>query len=327
MNNPAHGNPMPEVRVRFQLNIKSVVETNMSPVTKIVVCFLFAGILATCGQRDDHDRALEKVAADERDHESAGGVPNEQVLDTLRAMKERFNITRETYWNNKGGVLANDFFEVWYPPGYLTVTQGMLAFGKLVDAQKKFRRIFGSDPGDRLVVICSATMAGYTEQTGLEWFVYAKVDGDEVHYQPIGVLVQRTLADCAVPRGYFEWGILRLSKHRAPQWLTQGFASLLSDEEKFLEDQLREFSDDVKMTLEEINLALENKNDRKAYRLALYDAYRMVRRLTAHHDRDKITDVIRLMGNVDSVADAFEKTFDRSYEEVVSDAMDFKVNQ
>jgi hypothetical protein len=53
----------------------------------------------------------------------------------------------------------------------------------------------------------------------------------------------------------------------------------------------------------------------------------MVRRLTAHYDRDKIADVIRLMGNGDSVAVAFEKTFDRSYEEVISDAMDFKVNQ
>jgi hypothetical protein len=299
----------------------------MSSVTRFVVCLLFVGVLAACGQGDDHDRALKKVAAEEHDHESAPVALNEQVLDSLRAMKERFTITREAYWEKRGGVLANDFFELWYPPGNVTVTHGMFAFGELVDAQKKFRRIFGSDPGDRLVVICSATMEGYTEQTGLEWFVYAKVDRDEVHYQPIGVLVQRKLADCALPRGYFEWGILQLSKHRAPQWLTQGFSSQLSDEAKILEDQLSEFSDDVKMTLEEINLALEKKNDRKAYRIALYDAYRMVRRLAAHYDRDKITDVIRLMGNGDSVAVAFEKTFDRSYEEVVSDAMDFKVTR
>jgi hypothetical protein len=94
-----------------------------------------------------------------------------------------------------------------------------------------------------------------------------------------------------------------------------------------LEDQQSEFPDDDKMTLEEINLALEEKNDREAYRVALYNAYRMVRRLIAHYDRDKIADVIRLMGNGDSVAVAFEKTFDRSYQEVISDAMDFKVNQ
>ena len=318
---------MPQVKKRFQLNIKCGVKTNRSSLTKLVVCFLFAGILAACGQGDDHDRALKKVAADEHDHESPPLALNEQILDSLRAMKERFNVTREEYWDNRGGVLANDFFELWYPPGKVTVTHGMFAFGKLVDAQKKFRRIFGGDPGDHLVVICSATMEGYTEQTGLEWFVYAKVDGDEVHYQPVGVLVQRNLADCAVARGYFEWGILRLSKHRSPQWLTQGFSSQLSDEEKILEDQQREFSDDVKMTLDEINLALEEKNDKRAYRVALYNAYRMVRRLTAHYDRDKIADVVRLMGNGDSVAVAFEKTFDRSYQEVISDAMDFKVNQ
>lgn len=304
---------------------------SISPIVlRLAFSFALAGILLNCGGDGEKTQErrditpLEKVSASDK----VGGVLDAGLLDSLRARKERYRITRDEYWNGRGGVLANEFFEVWYPPGRATVDHGMYTFGLLVDAKKKLHRLVGRQPSDRLTVICSPTMESYTQFTGFEWWMYSRITGDEIHFQPIDVLYQRHLVVVAVRRGYFEWGIPKLSGDRAPRWFTQGLSSLLSEEEYFLESQLQEFEGEkIKMDVGQIESALEKRNDRKEYRIAAYNAFRMVRRVVAAHGREKVAEVIRLMGEGDDAKTAFEKAYGQRYKDLVEYATDFQVNR
>jgi hypothetical protein len=288
-----------------------------------------AAVLIGCGEGGQKSQEeIDRLVREKLDRENKPGVLTDAVLDTMRAMKERFSITRDEYWTETGGVLANDFIELWYPPGPVSVTHGMFAFGQLVAAQGSFNRYFGRDPADHLTVVCAETMPGFSDDTGLPWYVYAKVGRDEVVIQPIDVLYVRTLGEIAVQRTYYEWGINRLSAGRSPQWLKHGLSSLLAGEEQVLENQLGEFKDSpAKMPLDKIETALRKKKDRKAYRIAMYDAWRMARRLVAAHGEEKVAEVVLLLGREKKRDRAFETVFGQSYDEVASYAWDFKVAQ
>lgn len=299
-----------------------------SIVFRSAVSFALAVILLSCGgngemTREERDAAaLAKVKGPDRK-----GKLFEDVLDSLRARKERFRITRDQYWSGQGGVLANDHFELWYPPGGSTVDHGMYAFGLLVGAKKKFHRTFGRDPGDHVTIICSSTMESFTEQTGHEWWLYSRIEGDEIQYQPIEILFMRNLGDVAVPRSYHEWGIIKLSGGRAPHWFTQGMASLLAEEEWFLEEQLEEFQgQNLKMTRGQIDSAFENLTDKRAYRIAAYNAFRMARRLVAGHGREKVAEVMVLMSGGTGAETAFEKVYGQPYGDLMEYVLTFQVN-
>jgi hypothetical protein len=294
-----------------------------------VVCVLAVALLAGCGKNEQKERGeREQLVREKLKREYKAGVLTETVMDSLRAMKERFGITRDEYWDKDGGVLANDFLELWYPPGPVTVTHGMYAFQQLVAARARFQRLFGRDPADHLTVVCGPSMPEFTDDTGLEWYVYSRVTNDEIYYQPIDVLFVRKLGEVAVRRGYYVWGIHRLSKGQSPHWFEEGMASLLADEDKFLEMQLKEFPDSpVKMSIGDIETALRKKDDRKMYRIALYDSWRMVRRLVAAHGNDKIAEVVLHMERGEKRDKAFETVFGQPYDRVVGYALDFKVNE
>ena len=105
-------------------------------------------------------------------------------------------------------------------------------------------------------------------------------------------------------------------------------ASLLSDEDVHLETQLKEFpGEKIKMNLDEIEGALGRIENKKYYRIALYNAFRMVRKLAAGSGRDKVLEAVKLMGEGSGRSDAFEKAYGMSYEDVTADALSFKVNQ
>ena len=81
------------------------------------------------------------------------------------------------------------------------------------------------------------------------------------------------------------------------------------------------------MSIGDIDSALKKKNDRKVYRFALYNSYRMVRRIAAAHGQEKMAEAVLLMGSGQKPKKAFESAFGLPYDELVAYAMDFKVNR
>ena len=66
---------------------------------------------------------------------------SETILDTLRRLKKTHNVTRDEQWPGQGGVLGNDFFEVWYPEGVTMITHGMRVVDDMMHARAKFARL------------------------------------------------------------------------------------------------------------------------------------------------------------------------------------------
>jgi hypothetical protein len=289
---------------------------------------IVAVLIAGCGKGGDEPDRQQTAAEEIRRRETAGPPLSDEVMDSLRTLAVRYNVTREEYWEGKGGVLGNEILEVWYPPGKTTVTHGMHTLAEMMKARDKTRRYFGQAPDESLKVVCAMSMASYREKTGREWWVYGKVDNNEIYLQPIEVLYQRTLLDIAISRCYFEWAVGRLSGDRAPAWLRHGLASLLSDEDWVLENQLNEFPDErINMTLADVESGLHNFVDKKSYRVALYNAFRMTRTLAAGSAREKLLETIRMMGTGADAAAAFEDVYGSTYGDLTAGALDFKVNR
>ncbi|MGD8414912.1 MAG: hypothetical protein PVF33_11815 [Candidatus Latescibacterota bacterium] len=296
-----------------------------------VFCLVTLAVWIGCNEGHEHKDSKDRIDFERRTIEdletrNKPGRLTAAALDSLRAMKERFSITRDEYFEGDGGVLENDFFELWYPPGTLTISHGMFAFSQMVEARNKFKKYFGEDPGDHFLVVCVRTMPQFHDKTGLDWWHYSKLYGDGIVFQPIDILFQRQLAEVAVQRGYYEWGIRKISEGRCPYWLSEGLASLMSNEGWVLVGQIKEFEgQDLEFSVRETDKALKNKNDRMAYRTATYIAWTMVERLTARYGQEKIAEAIRMMGAEKNVDKVFETVFGQSYDEVTANARDFKV--
>jgi len=246
---------------------------------------------------------------------------NDAELDTLRAMKQRLKVTRDEYWDDRGGVLANEAFEVWYPPGRMTVSHGMYVLDHMMKCRDKMVKMFGWVPEGRLTIVCSQTMEAYTAATGREWWHYARIDDGRITYQPIPILLARGLLDIAVPREYYDWYLLRITHEHAPHWMVEGFASVLSDEWTILEDNLTEFPRDaVRMKVGEVEKALETDSDRKQARLAYYNALRMVDRLVQERGQEKMVAMLKAIGDGKRPTEAAESVYATSYDQLVIDA-------
>ena len=93
-----------------------------------VFCLLAAILLVGCsGQKSEQEqqRTAERLLRERSGKTDEGPRVPQNVADSLRVLKKRYEITRDEYWLNKGGVLANEHYELWYPPGPVTVTHGM----------------------------------------------------------------------------------------------------------------------------------------------------------------------------------------------------------
>jgi hypothetical protein len=248
------------------------------------------------------------------------------TLDSLRVKKKRFDITRDEYWQNEGGVLANKYFEVWYPEGATTVTHAMYIFEELMPARKKVEAYFGQAPEDLLVIKNSIEIDVYKRVTGREWWYYSEIRGDTAIFVPVYTLYKRGISPVAVPHEYYQWAVRKIARHGAPRWLEEGIASRLSNEGPLLLDQLYEFAgENFAMTPERIDEVLQGEEDRRDARIAYYHSYRMVERLAEKYGDDKVKSAVTLIGMGNTVDQAFTTAFGAGQAAVVKEALDYTV--
>lgn len=241
------------------------------------------------------------------------------VRESLRVYRDRHKITRDEYWDGYGGVLANEYFEVWYPEGKTGVTHGLHCFNIIMPAHKQFVDAFGSAPDDTLVIYCIADMVEYRGRTTRDWWHYSEMKGDTLTYQPLFVLVKRGLDKIAVPKEYFKWAIRRSSGERAPRWLEDGMASRMAGEGDLLRAQLVEFDDYFQeMSADDVETLLEKEEVRGRTRMAYYRAYRMTTNMVDRYGEDRVWAFVSGLGDGMSLDDASRKVFDEPFDNVVA---------
>jgi hypothetical protein len=302
----------------------------------VFVTLVFAvGLLAGCGGDKKQPESAqtgtssgEKPGGTEFEYPPANPLYKLQgsALDSLRVKKKRFDITRDEYWEGEGGVLANKYFEVWYPEGGTTVTHAMYIFEELMPARKKFEAYFGQAPEDLFVVRNTLEIDVYKRATGREWWYYADIRGDTATFVPVYTLYKRGISPIAVPHEYYQWAIRKITRHGAPRWLEEGLASRLSNEEPLLLDQLYEFEgENLSMTPERIDEVLQGEEDRRDTRIAYYHSYRMVERIAEKYGEDKLKSAVTLIGLGNSIDQAFTTAFGADQATVVKQALDYTV--
>jgi hypothetical protein len=281
---------------------------------------------------EGHQHAMKEGDSHEGHDHDMENVPKrrpkkipQSVMDTLRAKKVRYNITKDLYWDDKGGVLANDFMEVHYPPGPTTVTHGMHAFEQIVFAREKCRSYWGVVPDEKLNVSSPLEMEQYKLQTGRDWWHYSKIEGNQITFQPIYILHQRGLGEIAFAHEYHKWAIGKLSKGEAPRLLMEGIASHLSEEKAILLQQVQHLSEEEqKMTAKEVENTLKKESKMEPTRLAYYHAHRLVTGIIHRHGDEALQLIMKRLREGVKLDSAFQEACHKSYQEVLKEVADYK---
>jgi hypothetical protein len=303
---------------------------------RLIVLFLILGLFAVVTGCDKGEKEAEVARTDDTGgsekpsfYPEANALKKLQgpLLDSLKVKKKRFNITRDQYWQTKGGVLANEFLEVWYPPGRMTVTHGMYMFEEVMPARDKYKAVFGEVPQEFLVMVISQEIEPYKEETGRDWWYYAEMRGDTLIYVPVYTLYKRGISSIAVPHEYYQWAIRKTTRHGAPRWLEEGLASYLSGEGDLLLDQAYEFRADVPAmdTPEKVEAALQGEKERGESRIAYYRSYRMVMKLIETYGEGKLVEAVKEIGRGNTLDEAFEKAVGKSYADILEIASDYDI--
>jgi hypothetical protein len=247
---------------------------------------------------------------------------NALETDSLRSMKNTHKITRDEYWDDHGGVLANDLLEVWYPDGKVNVMQGAAMFKHAMQSHDRVKRLFGEAPDDHLVIICAGNLEVYTYSTGRQWWHYSSIRGDTISIQAPIELYTRGLLKVVGPREYYEWAIGKISGGKAPRWVQEGFASYLAAEAQVLEDQRQDFValGPVAIAPAETERLLKAEADRRETRRAYYNAYRMSEQLVKRHGETAVAAWVVAMRTEPDLNAASEKALAMNYDAVLAEA-------
>jgi hypothetical protein len=301
----------------------------MRRATQFAVVFVSLIVALGCGKSSDTETAQNtqtKKMPTQEPYETpehlkrfgTGGTQlPETVLDTLRALKKHHEITRDEQWPGRGGVLANDLFEVWYPEGLTMITHAMRVVDDMMNARDKFAGVFGDAPAERLVIVLPPYLDQYSEWTGREYWHYSDLRADTMTIQPVYILRKRGLLEIAMPHEYFQWALGHFTNYWAPRWLEEGVASYFSDEGRILGENVNEFPKPARaISLDRLEKALDAESDKQETRIAYYLAHRMVEFLVERYGEAKLVETLSLMAQGHGLDDACQKAYGMSYEDV-----------
>ena len=289
-------------------------------IRRLLAVAVVASALAACGDSGESEMGHA------HDQGKKPRELNATELDTLLRWKSELEITRDEYWDDRGGVLANEWAEVWYPPGNLTVSHGMHVFRRVDGARRRTRSLFGRVPDVRLTIICSTSIRSYSEETGREWWHYSRIEDERITLQPVIVLAKRGLIDLAPDREYYRWAMRRLSDGKVPLWLEHGFASVLVGEGSVLKENLIEFPDDpVLRPLDAVEKSLKQYKVKKDSRIAEYNAFKTVEKLVSQHGEAAVAQLIAALGNRSSLDSASKQLLGEPWDDAVATALSWQI--
>ena len=247
---------------------------------------------------------------------------NQTELDSLRSMKITHHITRDDYWDMKGGVIGNDRFEVWYSSRKIYVLQAIAVLKQMDQMSAQIEKSFGRVPTRKLVVLCAPNLATFQKATGKDWWHYSLIKGDTLSMQTPMTLYMRGLLQVAARREYSRWVMRDFTQGKAPEWLVWGMSGYLGGERDVYRGQRKEYAKEpLRMDkVDEINKALQKDDDRISSRRAMYNAYLMVNQLVETNGMPSVAAFILAIPEEKDVNAAAQRVFSKSYDEVLAQA-------
>lgn len=301
----------------------------------IISIFLVTGLVLAqgCGKKEKNlpkQPRRSKVAG-----ETAGGKKADPmqylpgaIVDTLRAKKRVFGVTKDEYFEDRGGVIGNDRFVVHYPPGKVTITHAMYLLEEAEFARRRFMRELGDIPVHKLHLVTASDLDHYRSRTGRDWWYYAEIKPDTIIFSPVYILRQRGIGTIAITHEICQWAIMTLSSGRAPRWLEEGLSSYLSEEKVVLVNQLGEFKQmKLKMTPAEVEKVLLDEKDKAQSRIAYYNAFKMTEKLADKFGARKLYAFAVELGNGSDEESAAKKIFGVSYSALLDIASRYEVEK
>lgn len=277
---------------------------------------------ASCGEKKKEQEAqafnFEKPPEVDR-------ALNQTEIDSMRSMKITHHVTRDEYWDMKGGVVANNRLEVWYSSRKIYVTQAMAVLKQMDQMADQIQKSFGKIPPERLVVLTAPDLETFRKATGKDWWNYSLIKGDTLSMQTPMTLFMRNLLQVAARREYSRWALGRFTQGKAPQWLVWGMAAYLGGERDVFVGQRKEYATQpLRMDLNEVNHELEKESDRIATRRAMYNAYLMVNQLVETNGMPSVAAFILAFSEEKDADAAAQRIFKKSYDEVLAQAQAWK---
>jgi hypothetical protein len=250
---------------------------------------------------------------------------NQTELDSLRSMKITHHVTRDVYWDKKGGVVANDRFEVWYSSRKIFVLQAMAVLKQMDMMANQVQKSFGKIPTEKLVVLTAPDLETFQRATGKDWWNYSLIKGDTLSMQTPMTLYMRGLLPVAARREYSRWALAHFTAGKAPEWLLWGMAEYLGGERDVFAGQRKEYAKTpLRMNVDEINTTLAKEDDRIPTRRAMYNAYLMVNQLVETNGMPSVAAFILALPEEKDANAAAQRVFSKSYDEVLAQANAWK---
>jgi hypothetical protein len=289
-----------------------------------VLCALAAASCNKNANEHDHEHQQTQTVDIETVPEVDRAL-NQVEMDSLRAMKITHRITRDEYWDLKGGVIANDRIEVWYPLRKIYVLHAMGVLKWMDMTAGRMEKKFGRLPEGKLVVLTAPNLDTFRAATGRDWWHYSKARGDTLDFQTPMTLYMRGLLMTAASREYGRWAVGRLTHGKAPQWLVWGTASYFANERDVFRGQRKEYGTvDLRMDLNDMEKQLAAESDRLEFRRANYNAFLMVTQLVETHGMPSVAAFILAIGETGDVDAAARQVFSKPYTDVLTDAQAWK---
>ena len=191
-------------------------------------------------------------------------------------------------------------------------------------AQKAYDMVskeIGKPSDGVLVLIGTNDLEEYQFLTRKEWWYYGLVQGDTIYFEPLDIMLKRTIADEGITQKIAQAALLRRSNGRMPVWLREALASLIADEGAIVKMQIEEFKYDgmnVDPSPEAVEEYLTEAVDRADTRIAFYAAYRMIENLLKEYEMDDVMRFIDAIGAGGTFDEASRTAFGKDYASILN---------
>jgi hypothetical protein len=243
-----------------------------------------------------------------------------RIPDSLLAPFTEIRLLRDDYHPVDGGVMADERIELHYPPSSIARYVALSSFDLARKAYDKVSKEIGKPSEGMLVLIGTADLEEYRFLTRKEWWYYGFVRGDTIYFEPLDIMLKRTIADEAITQKIAQAALLRRSNGRMPVWLREALASRIADEREIIMMQVEQFKlqglsiDPPPEVVEESLTAAIVMADT---RIAFGAAFRMLESLLESYEIEDIMKFIDALGAGGTLDEASRTAFGKDYASIL----------